>query len=214
MSRNVQEKEENPYILEFEFQPFTRKHLISYLRDFEIQKEYLQKRQNELCRQLRELEAKKIVNGESIEERIEFYGYGSRGGDTGECGGSNRYNPDTLYNQWQKIYGPFENHRRILICSIMRVLYRQWQLEYVNQCVDLLEPRQRDVIQRIYIQREKVVPYCRSIQMGHSHYNKIKDRALNTLLVSCNQSLSILQKSWEAINVETVHISDYVVPKT
>ncbi|MGN1218436.1 MAG: hypothetical protein ACI4TD_10765, partial [Phocaeicola sp.] len=90
-------EEDKPYILMFEFKPFTRDHLISYLRDIRIQQEYLQGRHDDLYRQLRELEEKKIVNGESIEERIESFAYGSRGGDPSDGGcSSNHYNPDTL----------------------------------------------------------------------------------------------------------------------
>ena len=203
--------EEKPYILMFEFKPFTREQLVSYLRDFKIQKEYLQERQDDLYRQLSELEEKKIVDGESIDERIEAFAYGSRGGNRGDEGcSSNHYNPDTLYNQWLKIYEPYETQRRILTSSIMKILYRQWQLECVYQCVDQLEPRQRDVILHIYIQREKVLPYCRSIQLGHNNYNQLKESALDSLLISCNESLMNLHKNWEGINAETVRISDHM----
>ena len=212
MDKRKTGEEDKPYILMFEFKPFTRDHLISYLRDIRIQQEYLQGRQDYLYRQLRELEEKKIVNGESIEERIESFAYGSRGGDLsgGGCS-SNHYNPDTLYNQWIKIYEPYETHRRILTSSIMRILYRQWQIECVYQCVDQLEPRQRDVILHIYIQREKVLPYCRSIQLGHNNYNQLKESALDALLISCNESLMNLHKNWEGINAETVRISDHMI---
>ena len=212
LDRRKTGEEEKPYILMFEFKPFTRDYLVRYLRDIKVQKEYLQKRQDELYRQLCELEERKSVNGESINERIESYAYGSGRGDYGERGGSsNHYNPDTLYNQWLKIYEPYETHRRVVTGSIMKILYRQWQLECVHQCVDQLEPRQRDIILHIYIQREKVLSYCKSIQLGHNNYNQLKESALDTLLVSCNDSLMSLQKNWEIINTETVRLSEYML---
>ena len=193
LDRRKTGEEGSPHILMFEFQPFTRAHLVHYLRTMKLQKTYLQERQDELYQQLRELEEKKTVDGESIDERIKSFAYGSRG-DLGEGGfSSSHYNPDTLYNQWLKIYEPYESRRRMLTGSIMKILYRQWQLECVNQCVDQLEPRQRDVILHIFIQEEKVLSYCRAVQLGHNSYNRLKDQALETLLVACNQSLMELK---------------------
>ena len=195
----------------FEFTPFTKEHLVRYLRNSLVQTRYLQERQDSLYKQLRDLDKKKAVNGQTIDERIQMFAYGSHSGDESGSGGSgNRYNPDTLFNRWVKIYEPYETHRKVLTGSILKILYKQWQLECVNQCVDQLEPRQRDVILRVYVRHEKVLPYCQSEQIGHNSYNKLKDRALDSLLISCNESLANLQKNWEGINAETVRISDYI----
>lgn len=63
----------------FEYKPFTRDHLISYLKDMPLQKNYLRERQHSLQQELKQLEEQKIVNGESIEERIQMFAYGFHG---------------------------------------------------------------------------------------------------------------------------------------
>ncbi len=192
----------------FEYKPFTRDHLISYLKDMPLQKNYLRERQHSLQQELKQLEEQKIVNGESIEERIQMFAYGFHGSNDIGGSNSNHYDPDTLFNRWYKIYEPYESHRQFLSDSIRKILYQQWQMECIHQCVDQLEPRQRDVILHIYIQGEKVLPYCRAQQLGHNSYNLLKETALENLLLSCNRQLLLLKQNMEEWNAEITGIAN------
>lgn len=186
-----------------EFQPLHKTELVYYLRRMEMRWQLLCDRQKYLMEKMEELTRSKIVYGQTVEERIKEYAYGSHGPDS-TPGGGTRYNPDTLFNRWIKIYEPFEAQRLLYQNSLFRVLYEQWQVECVNRNIDMLPVEQRDLIQFVYVQGGKVTTYCRSSQLGHDRYNQLKEDALQTLLTNCNSNLQTLYENWEKVNEEVV----------
>lgn len=186
-----------------EFEPFQKKELVIYLKGYSIRWKQLQQRQQQIMQQMRELEKTKTVNGQSENDRINIYAYGSHGGD-GIGGSGNRYNPDTLFNRWLKIYyEPFEAQKKIYMDSLTRIIYEQWQMETVNRCVEMLPIEQRHLIINVYLERQKVSTYCQLFQLGHDRYNQRKEQALKNLVDSVNFNLLQLKTNWEEMHAKS-----------
>ncbi len=193
--QDVSRENDIPIITEFE--PFSKKKLEQYLKQSQMMVQLLAERRQRLEQTMKTMINGPDKNGLTLQDRLEAYTIPGKELDAVGGGSGMHYNPDSLYNQYLKIYyEPIASQQKMLVRSMNRIMLEEMQLEKVNQCVDDLPIVERDIIVCVYINNETVKDYCRSKQMGHGKYSGIKESALKHLLDSCNSSLKELHQNW------------------
>ncbi len=176
-----------------DYKNLTKEELLEYIKKSSAQRKHLLEREESLKQQIQELTLDQ--EEETIDEKIRRLSLASP--LQNEMPGSgHKVDKDKVHRIWEQAYQKQAERMDLLHESLMKVYYEQFELESLQRCIDQLPEEEQSLIMSVFVQHHSIKEFCVERTFGHSRFYWVRDRALELLLVSFNNSRKELHDRW------------------